>query len=71
MEPAPGFEPGTSALRTPHHSWSRWWDLNPRPLLYESIALPLSYIGNGSTNGAGLPTELSWPGAGKGNRTPL
>ena len=25
--------------------WSRWWGLNPRPLLYESTALPLSYIG--------------------------
>ena len=24
---------------------SRWWDLNPRPPLYESGALPLSYIG--------------------------
>lgn len=39
--------------------WSQFRDLNPGPLLYESIA---------------LPTELSWPvfvGAGKGNRTPL
>src|SRR5262245_38896177 len=24
---------------------SRWWDLNPQPPLYESGALPLSYIG--------------------------
>ena len=24
---------------------SRWWDLNPQPRLYESRALPLSYIG--------------------------
>src|SRR5260370_9459358 len=26
---------------------SRWWDLNPQPPLYESGALPLSYIGDG------------------------
>lgn len=26
---------------------SRWWDLNPQPRLYESRALPLSYIGVG------------------------
>ena len=26
---------------------SRWWDLNPQPPLYESGALPLSYIGGG------------------------
>lgn len=25
--------------------WSRRWDLNPRPLDYESSALPLSYFG--------------------------
>ena len=25
---------------------SRWWESNPRPMLYESIALPLSHIGN-------------------------
>jgi hypothetical protein len=24
---------------------SRWWELNPQPRLYESRALPLSYIG--------------------------
>ena len=24
---------------------SRWWDSNPQPPLYESGALPLSYIG--------------------------
>ena len=26
--------------------WSRWRDLNPRPLPYQGSALPLSYIGN-------------------------
>ncbi len=26
-------------------SWSRWRDLNPRPLPYQGSALPLSYIG--------------------------
>ncbi len=26
-------------------TWSRWSDLNRRPTDYESIALPLSYIG--------------------------
>jgi hypothetical protein len=38
---------------SPAKSWkpailleSRWWDLNPRPLDYESSALPLSHIGN-------------------------
>jgi hypothetical protein len=25
--------------------WSRGWDLNPQPPLYESGALPLSYLG--------------------------
>ncbi len=25
--------------------WSRWRDLNPRPLPYQGSALPLSYIG--------------------------
>ena len=25
---------------------SRWWDSNPQPQLYESCALPLSYIGS-------------------------
>ena len=25
--------------------WSREWDLNPQPPLYESGALPLSYLG--------------------------
>ncbi len=26
-------------------SWSREWELNPRPADYESAALPLSYLG--------------------------
>ena len=25
--------------------WSREWDLNPRSIAYEAIALPLSYLG--------------------------
>ena len=25
--------------------WSREWELNPRPVDYESTALPLSYLG--------------------------
>src|ERR1700739_1436759 len=25
--------------------WSREWDLDPRPAVYESAALPLSYLG--------------------------
>ena len=29
----------------PREEWSRWSDLNRRPTLYESVALPLSYIG--------------------------
>ena len=28
-----------------HPSWSRQRDLNPRPSLYKSVALPLSYVG--------------------------
>jgi hypothetical protein len=31
---------------TPVFTGSRWRDLNPRPLDYESSALPLSHIGN-------------------------
>src|SRR6185437_12390242 len=27
--------------------WSRQWDLNPRPTVYETVALPLSYVGSG------------------------
>src|SRR5688572_26572645 len=26
--------------------WSQWWGLNPRPTVYETGALPLSYIGH-------------------------
>src|SRR5689334_15098265 len=29
---------------------SQRWDLNPRPRLYESLALPLSYVGDCSVN---------------------
>jgi hypothetical protein len=25
--------------------WSRRWDSNPRPTVYETVALPLSYFG--------------------------
>ncbi len=25
--------------------WSRRWDSNPRPTVYETVALPLSYVG--------------------------
>ena len=27
-------------------NWSREWDSNPRPIVYKTIALPLSYLGN-------------------------
>ena len=37
---------------------SHWWELNPRPLDYESSALPLSYSGARRRSGA------------EGNRTP-
>lgn len=37
--------------------WSRWPGLNRRPTLYESVALPLSYIGAGRTAASGL-TQL-------------
>src|ERR1041385_1998012 len=36
----------SSARRVLRHS--RWRDLNPQPRLYESRALPLSYIGAGT-----------------------
>ncbi len=38
-------------MRTTAHKrkGSRWWDLNPRPTVYETVALPLSYIGVGQT----------------------
>ena len=26
-------------------TWSREWELNPRPTVYETVALPLSYLG--------------------------
>ncbi len=38
--------------------WSRWRELNPRPLPYQGSALPLSYNGT-----------LIFFGAGEGNRT--
>lgn len=44
-----GFRP---ELRSPlggsdsrSESWSRRWDSNPRPSVYETDALPLSYFG--------------------------
>ena len=50
-------------------NWSRRWDSNPRPLLYESIALPLSYIGLLSLNQSIAPrppafhsVRQEWPG---------
>ena len=27
------------------HKWSQRWGLNPRPTVYETVALPLSYAG--------------------------
>ena len=34
-------------------SWSQRWGLNPRPTVYETVALPLSYIGFQSKSGGG------------------
>ena len=31
----------------PRWEWSRRWELNPRPAVYETAALPLSYVGIG------------------------
>ena len=45
------------AAHPTEHEDSRWWDLNPQPRLYESRALPLSYIGEPAvilTGGRGL-----------------
>src|SRR3712207_7691962 len=44
--------PYTTLFRSsPCVTWgSRWSDSNRRPAVYETAALPLSYIGEGSTN---------------------
>ena len=39
--------------------WSRRWELNPRPVDYESTALPLSYFGSDSNNYFIKPINLS------------
>lgn len=57
LEPPIGFEPMTHAFV---RSWSRCGDLNPGPLLYESIALPLSYIG--IKNGRKLSSDVKAQG---------
>ena len=41
-KPRAGFDGVANAVVSKQ---SRWWDLNPQPPLYESGALPLSYIG--------------------------
>jgi hypothetical protein len=41
-------------------SWSREWELNPRPADYESAALPLSYLGS---DNKGLPKHSRFPDA--------
>ena len=38
------LEPPAS-LSSTKSGWSQWWGLNPRPTVYETVALPLSYIG--------------------------
>ena len=39
--------------------WSRWPGLNRRPTVYETVALPLSYIGNGNTSSYLLRSALA------------
>jgi hypothetical protein len=46
-------EGGIGARFAEGQKWCRWRDLNPRPWLYESPALPLSY--NGDTARASCP----------------
>jgi hypothetical protein len=45
--------------------WSRRWDSNPRPSVYETDALPLSYFGTRAEGGyqraSGHATEPAWP----------
>src|SRR5882762_6091245 len=37
---------GWPASRSPTgEGWGQWWGLNPRPTVYETVALPLSYTG--------------------------
>jgi hypothetical protein len=38
----PKISPALGCLKV----WSRWSDLNRRPAVYETAALPLSYTGN-------------------------
>jgi hypothetical protein len=53
-EPSEGKKMAVSTLRNGlgQTSWSRREDSNPRPALYESAALPLSYVGAGCGLGA-------------------
>ena len=41
----PAKNPGLTLRSKKYSYWSRWSELNRRPIDYESIALPLSYIG--------------------------
>ncbi len=36
------------------NGWSRRWDSNPRPTVYETVALPLSYFGPAGPGGERL-----------------
>src|SRR5439155_3755358 len=41
----PGLTLGIAPRDQPWLAWSRRWDSNPRPTVYETVALPLSYFG--------------------------
>lgn len=46
-----GASPNHAEAAEPPAEGSRWWELNPQPRLYESRALPLSYIGAAGRRG--------------------
>lgn len=37
---------GASVEHQKHKPWSQRWGSNPRPAVYETAALPLSYVGD-------------------------
>jgi hypothetical protein len=52
-----GDDLGTGGGKNPAgtfvETWSRRWDSNPRPTVYETVALPLSYFGTRAARAAG------------------
>src|SRR5690606_28587082 len=53
----------------PAGGWSRRWDSNPRPPVYETVALPLSYFGPdaGGMIPSASASRQTWPRASRGS----